>query len=439
MTPITPGAVVEAGVSGPGRGLGLGDPERENAVLLDIIEATASGPGVEPLAAAVARVITEATATDVCFVHVLDDGDTALTLAGATPPFDALVGTVHLPLGEGVSGWVAAHREPAVLTEDKTADPRYLPIPELRGEDYTSMVSVPMISEPYGLAGVLNVHTVARREFGDRDVRLLLAIGRLLAAALHQARMHRRLEARERAHERFAEQTVTAQETERRRLARDIHDGISQRLVTLSFHLDAAGTLLDHGDDDEARAQLGHAAGLVGTTLDEARAAIGALRPPVLDDLGLAGALAALVRDLPGIDVRLDLDDRRLPDHVEVALYRIGQEGLQNVLKHAAAQQVLVRLAAGDHGVRLEIIDDGRGFAPHGEPGRDDGYGMSSIRERAELIGGAAEVRSAPGEGTSVLVTVPDAPATDVPADEQAPDTGVPGISAPAPAVRPPS
>ena len=409
---------------GTGRGLGLGDPERENAVLLGIIEATASGPGVEPLAAAVARVITEATATDICFVHVLDDTDTALTLAGATPPFDARVGTVHLPLGHGVSGWVAAHHTPAVITSDKTSDPRYLPIPELRGADYTSMVSVPMLSEPYGLAGVLNVHTVDRREFGDRDVRLLLAIGRLLAAALHQARMHRRLRARGRAHERFAEQTVAAQETERRRLARDIHDGISQRLVTLSFHLDAAATLLSHGDAgdvDEARAQLAHASGLVGTTLDEARAAIGALRPPVLDDLGLAGALAALVRDVPDLDVRLDLDERRLPDHVEVALYRIAQEALQNVRKHAGARRVALRLAAGEPNVRLEIADDGRGLyrEPSGggqSGGLPDGgahersrsgYGMASMRERADLIGGTLQVRSRPGSGTTVVVTAP--------------------------------
>lgn len=387
-------------------GLGLGDPDRENAVLLAIIEATASGPGVEPLAAAVARVITEATATDVCFVHVLDDTDRGLTLAGATPPFDARVGTVHLPLGHGVSGWVAECRTPAVITDDKASDPRYLPIPELRGRDYTSMVSVPMLSEPYGLAGVLNVHTVDRREFGDRDVRLLLAIGRLLAAALHQARMHRRLQARERAHERFAEQTVQAQETERRRLARDIHDGISQRLVTLSFHLDAAGTLLSRGDAGEARTQLARASELVGTTLDEARAAIGALRPPVLDDLGLAGALAALARDLPDLDVALDLDERRLPDHVEVALYRIAQEALQNVRKHAAAGRVGLRSGCDADGVRLEIADDGAGFAPP-EGGSAGGYGMASMRERAELIGGTVRIRSRPGTGTTVVVLAP--------------------------------
>ena len=87
---------------------GLVDADREIALLLDIITATSSGPGVEPMAAAVARMITHATASDVCFVHVLDDTDKSLTLAGATPPFDEQVGRVRLPLGSGVSGWGGA-------------------------------------------------------------------------------------------------------------------------------------------------------------------------------------------------------------------------------------------------------------------------------------------------------------------------------------------
>ena len=106
----------------------LVDTDRELALLRELIQAASSGPGVEPLAAAAARMITAATGTDVCFVHVLDDTDRSLTLAGATPPFDGQVGKIRLPLGSGVSGWVARHREPVVITHDKEADPRYLPI-----------------------------------------------------------------------------------------------------------------------------------------------------------------------------------------------------------------------------------------------------------------------------------------------------------------------
>ena len=104
--------------------------------------------------------ITAATDSDVCFVHVLDDTERSLTLAGATPPFDAEVGKIRLPLGQGISGWVASHREPVVISHDKESDPRYLPFESLRGRDFTSMVSVPMETDPGGLVGVLNVHTV---------------------------------------------------------------------------------------------------------------------------------------------------------------------------------------------------------------------------------------------------------------------------------------
>ncbi|WP_211176847.1 GAF domain-containing sensor histidine kinase [Pseudonocardia acidicola] len=386
--------------------LGLADLERENALLLSIIEAVSTGPTVETLAAAVARLIVDATATDVCFVHVLDDAERSLTLTGATPPFDQQVGRIRLPLGTGVTGWVASHHEPAVIVEHKEADPRYVPFPALRGTEFTSMVSVPMASDLAGLVGVLNVHTAARREFTDRDVRLLVGIGRLVAGALHQARVHRRLAARERAHEQFTEQVIAAQETERRRLAGDIHDGISQRLVTLSYHLDAAGQTL-HDEPGYAAEQLGLARGLVDLTLDEARAAIGGLRPPVLDDLGLAGGLASLARSVPGLEVVLDLADRRLPEHLEIALYRIAQECLQNVVKHAAARSAQVSFAVRRGHARLEVADDGAGFDTGATGEGPGGYGIQSMTERAELVGGSLTIASRPGCGTTVTARVP--------------------------------
>ena len=390
--------------------LGLVDPDREIALLLGIIHATSRGPDVEPLAAAVARLITEATATDVCFVHVLDDTERSLTLTGATPPFDQQVGRIRLPIGSGVTGWVASHREPAVISEGKESDPRYLPIPALRGTDYTSMASVPMQTEPGGLVGVLNVHTVARREFTERDIELLLVIGRLVAGALHQARLHRQLAARGRALGRFAEQVIAAQETERRRLASDIHDGISQRLVSLSYHLDAAGRALGEHPAEVAE-QLEKARDLLDLTLDEARAAIGGLRPPVLEDLGLAGGLASLAGSLPEVEVTFELADDRLPEHIEIALYRIAQECLQNVVKHAHATAVTLRFTVQDGSARLEVSDDGVGFdtaGPH-EPSDDDanGYGMRSMAERAELVGGRLRIVSRPGSGTTVTATIP--------------------------------
>ena len=385
---------------------GLVGADREVALLLDIIAATSSGPGVEPMAAAVARMITAATASDVCFVHVLDDTDQSLTLAGATPPFDEQVGRIRMPLGSGVSGWVASHREPVVIAHDKEADPRYVPIAALRGKDFTSMASVPMETEPGGLVGVLNVHTIERRDFTPRDIELLLVIGRLIAGSLHQARLHRQLATRERAHEDFAEQVIAAQERERRRLAGDIHDGISQRLVGLTYRLDAAARAIDDADQASAAEQMEKARDLVDLTLAEARSAISGLRPPVLDDLGLAGGLASLAASIPEVDLQLNLADDRLPEHIEVALYRIAQECAQNVVKHSRALVATVTFAVADGMARLEVTDNGVGF--EAAPGaRSVGYGMLSMAERAELVGGALVVQSRPGGGTTVTVTVP--------------------------------
>jgi len=385
--------------------------DRELALLRELIQAASSGPGVEPLAAASARMITASTDSDVCFVHVLDDTERSLTLAGATPPFDSEVGKIRLPLGQGISGWVASHRQPVVIRRDKESDPRYLPFQSLRGRDFTSMVSVPMETDPGGLVGVLNVHTVAERDFTDRDVELLLVIGRLIAGAMHQARLHRQLVARERAHENFVEQVIEAQELERRRLAGDIHDGISQRLVTLSYRLDAAAQAAKSPADHAALTeQLDRARELADLTLQEARAAISGLRPPVLDDLGLAGGLASLARSIPQIGIETDLDDTRLADHIELALYRIAQECLQNVVKHARASAARLTFAVDDNTARLEIADDGVGFDTFEHPlGSDEmgGYGLLSMAERAEIVGGRLNIRSRPGSGTTVTATIP--------------------------------
>jgi signal transduction histidine kinase len=129
--------------------------------------------------------------------------------------------------------------------------------------------------------------------------------------------------ARERAYENFVEQVIEAQEIERRRLAGDIHDGISQRLIALSYRLDAASRAVG-GDPTAVGEQLVKAHELVELTLEEARAAIGGLRPPVLDDLGLAGGQASLARSMPQIDLEVEPADTRVPEHIEIAQVSTG-------------------------------------------------------------------------------------------------------------------
>ena len=159
-----------------------------------------------------------------------------------------------------------------------------------------------------------------------------------------------------------------------------------------------------------AAEQLGMARELVDLTLQEARAAIGGLRPPVLDDLGLAGGLASLARSIPQVEIGVDLADTRLPDHIEIAIYRIAQECLQNVVKHAKATNASLTFSVGDDSARLEIVDNGVGFDTFENPlGGDEmgGYGLLSMAERAEIVGGRLNIRSRPGSGTAVTATIP--------------------------------
>jgi signal transduction histidine kinase len=204
---------------------------------------------------------------------------------------------------------------------------------------------------------------------------------------------------------------VEAQELERRRLAGEIHDGISQRLISLWYHLLAAEDAIAREPVDAAllASELGSAKELATAALGEARAAITGLRPTVLDDLGLGPGLESLARSVSGIEADVDIEPMDLPPHVEMALYRIAQEALHNVGRHSEASHVTLRFGPTDGEARLVVADDGAGLPEDWmEVAEERGaYGMVGMRERAELIGGRLTLTSRPGRGTTVEVVVP--------------------------------
>ncbi len=207
---------------------------------------------------------------------------------------------------------------------------------------------------------------------------------------------------------------LAAQEGERRRVARELHDGVSQLLASVRFRMLAVeGSLHDHADGT-LRREVSRAKDHLETAAREVRNISHHLLPRELDDLGLHAAIHTAVDPLCGspglrIQCRLAPLPARLPAEVELALYRIFQEALTNILKHAQAKHVTVTLSRGKGGITLRLTDDGRGFAsarPQSRTRRAS-LGILNMRERAESIQGTLTVRSAPREGTTIEAWVP--------------------------------
>jgi signal transduction histidine kinase len=196
---------------------------------------------------------------------------------------------------------------------------------------------------------------------------------------------------------------------ERERLARELHDSVTQSLYAVSLHAEAAGRALTDGDAEPVASNLADIRETAQEALAEMRLLLFELRPPPLQEQGLAAALQTRLRAVEaraGLATAFEGDDAdRLRPETEQELYRVAQEALNNVLKHAHARRATVRLDVCADRAALEVVDDGVGFEP---ALRDvDGYGLPGMRERAERLGGTLRVESAPGAGTRVRVEVP--------------------------------
>lgn len=249
------------------------------------------------------------------------------------------------------------------------------------------------------LIGILNVATSAWDTFTPQDLAILSAVGYQLATAINRAQLAERA-------------TELALAEERNRLAREVHDTLTQELTGIALHLEAADALLE-ASPERARARLRHALERSRESLEEARRSVLDLRAGPLERQDLAAALGELARRFAaetGVAVvtKLGSDGPRLPARHEQALYRIAQEALANVRQHAAASTVTLELARAQDTVRLSILDDGRGFSEESAQARGErGFGLLSMQERARVLGGSLAVASEPGRGTKVEVVLP--------------------------------
>jgi NO-binding membrane sensor protein with MHYT domain/two-component sensor histidine kinase len=200
---------------------------------------------------------------------------------------------------------------------------------------------------------------------------------------------------------------VETQEVERRQLARELHDRVGQNLTALGINLDILRSRGKDREDAEVLARLDDSIALVDSTADAIDDVMAELRPPMLDDHGLFAALQWLANQVlrrTGIDVLVRGDDPapRLAPEAEIALFRIAQEALNNIAKHARATRIMIELHVAGTECVLSVSDDGAGFDPQALLQR--GHGLTMMRERAQSVGGHLEVRAAPGKGTEILI-----------------------------------
>jgi signal transduction histidine kinase len=258
-----------------------------------------------------------------------------------------------------------------------------------------SVLLVPLVVRGQ-IVGLLTLTNASAAAFDIRETSLALGIARQAAVAIENARLHER-----------ARQAAILEE--RQRLSRELHDSVTQSLYGISLYAEAASRALTAGDTRPAASNLREIRDTTQEALGEMRLLLFELRPPLLQEHGLAAALKARLQGVEtrsGLVARFDCEaEERLSPEKEQELYRVAQEALNNVLKHAHAARVDVHLAVVNGDAALEIADDGVGFVPSSQGVY--GFGMRGMYERVERLGGTLRIESTPGGGTRLHVLVP--------------------------------
>ncbi len=317
-----------------------------------------------------------------------------------------------LGLGEGIAGRVAQTGE-AILVEDVSADSRAARLDLIAAEGIRAFASVPLLSKGKVL-GVINIasHEVGR--LSPEDVQLLDSIAAQIAIAIENARLHQEVRRKEEIRGELLRDMFSIQEEERRRIARELHDETSQYLASLAASLEAATGMLP-ASEDKAKAMLRKAQALSINILDEIHKLIYELRPTLLDDLGLVVAIRWLLDNILGtagirVDSKTRGRERRVPPELEATLFRVIQEAVSNIAKHAHAKKATVSLHFKKSAIRVRVRDDGSGFDVEeaiSSKDRPRGLGLLGMKERVELMNGTMSIHSFSGGGTEIDIEIP--------------------------------
>ncbi|HYH12358.1 MAG TPA: histidine kinase, partial [Thermomicrobiales bacterium] len=373
----------------------------ELATLLSVSTSVASTLELAPLIGVILDQLRQVVDHVAAAIFLLD-GEISLRLLDYRGPADRAELDWNWPLSEaGHSLEVIRRREPIIIPDVHADTPlaqafRQKTIRDLGDvPDYVaSWMGVPLIVRERAI-GILAVDSSELNAYTAHDAELALAFATQAAVAIENARLYEQAQGK-------------AALEERQRLARELHDSVSQALFGIGLGARTARTLIDQ-DPEKAVAPIDYVLSLAEAGLAEMRALIFELRPEALEQEGLVAALekqVAALRSRYGLEVELTRSGELAADpSVEEALYRIAQEALNNVVKHARASKIEVTLVSDARRVSLWVKDNGRGFDASGSfPGH---LGLKTMGERAEKLGGRVEIHSEPGAGSDVIVDIP--------------------------------
>jgi signal transduction histidine kinase len=268
---------------------------------------------------------------------------------------------------------------------------------------------VPLVARDR-VVGVMNVASADAREFTPEEIALLDSVGRQIGVAVENARLWEEVKEKEVLRSQFLEKIIAAQEAERKRLARELHDEASQTLTALSLGL---RTLQESKDLTANESQLvENLKSLTTGLMSELHRLALQLRPSALDRVGLVGALEQYVREVHhhyALDIQFEtekMDGAVLSPEIEISLYRIVQEALTNVARHAQATHAAVLVQVRDGNVVATVEDDGKGFDPD-DAAKKGRLGLFGMQERAALLNGSVIIESAEGAGTTIFIQIP--------------------------------
>ncbi len=383
---------------------------RELDTLNTIANAISRALGVQEVLNASLEKILETMDLQAGWVFLLDaqhPGDLKLAShKGLSAPFVTEEG--QLPFERCVCTHVL-HSRRAIIVNDILQECGRLRPETLLAENLTCHASVPLISRDHAI-GVINLASQQNRQFTPQDLALLDSIGRQIGVAVENARLWEEVKEKEALRGQLLEKVIAAQEAERQRLARELHDEAAQILTALSLGF---RTLQEAPNLSRAQRQMVEQLKQQTTDLmQELHRMSVELRPSALDRLGLAAALEQYAREFEqryGIRAEFEVErveQSRLPAEVQINLYRIVQEALTNVARHAKASRVSVTLQGRDQTLVVTIEDDGQGFDVE-KAMKSGRLGLFGMQERASLLGGLLHIESAPNQGTTINVEIP--------------------------------